>query len=53
MSVTHFLEGGTPEPWWHFTEQRKRQYGNLQPGTSDPPLAANNSFNPMPLRGTG
>ncbi len=53
MSVTHFLAGGTPEPWWHFTEHRKRQYGNLQPGTSDPPLAANNSFNPMPLRGTG
>ena len=30
MSVTHFLDGGEPEPWWHFTEQRKRQYGHLE-----------------------
>lgn len=26
MSVAHFLAGGAPEPWWHFTIQRKRQY---------------------------
>ena len=30
MSVTHFLNGGEPEPWWHFTERRKRQYGHLK-----------------------
>ncbi len=53
MSVTDFLAGATPQPWWHFTEQRKRQYGNLQPATTKSPPAANNSFNPMPLRGTG
>jgi hypothetical protein len=29
MSVTHFMAGGPPEPWWHFTEQRKRQYGQV------------------------
>lgn len=30
MSVTHFLEGGDPEPWWHFTGERKRRYGHLE-----------------------
>lgn len=30
MSVTSFLQGGAPEPWWHFTEQRKRMYGQLR-----------------------
>ncbi|NYZ63486.1 helix-hairpin-helix domain-containing protein [Luteimonas deserti] len=29
MSVTSFLQGGPPQPWWNFTEQRKRQYGQL------------------------
>ena len=29
MSVTAFLQGGSPEPWWHFTEKRKRMYGQL------------------------
>lgn len=29
MSVTDFLAGGEPKPWWHFTEQRKRRYGQL------------------------
>jgi hypothetical protein len=29
MSVTSFLDGAPPQPWWHFTEQRKRQYGKL------------------------
>lgn len=27
MSVVHFMDGGTAKPWWHFTEQRKRRYG--------------------------
>ena len=29
MSVTSFLAGGPPEPWWHFTERRKQRYGRL------------------------
>lgn len=29
MSVTSFLKGGLPEPWWHFTEKRKQMYGQL------------------------
>jgi len=29
MSVTDFLAGGEPKPWWHFTELRKKKYGNL------------------------
>lgn len=29
MSVTSFLGGDPPQPWWRFTEQRKRQYGQL------------------------
>jgi hypothetical protein len=24
LSVTHFMEGGKPLPWWHFTDERKR-----------------------------
>ena len=23
MSVTHFMSGEEPHPWWHYTEQRK------------------------------
>lgn len=29
MSVTSFLEGSPPQPWWDFTEQRKQRYGQL------------------------
>jgi hypothetical protein len=29
MSVTSFLGGEAPKPWWHFTEQRKRQHEHL------------------------
>lgn len=29
ISVTSFLGGQPAAPWWHFTEQRKRQYGRL------------------------
>lgn len=38
ISVTDFLAGGEPKPWWHFTDQRKRTYGDLQrvAGTSLP-----------------
>lgn len=24
MSVTSFMSGGEPAPWWYFTEERKR-----------------------------
>lgn len=34
MSVVSFLEGKPPAPWWSFTEQRKRQYGQLQTADS-------------------
>jgi hypothetical protein len=30
MSVTDFLSGGAPQPWWHYTSRRKLQYGQLQ-----------------------
>ncbi|HET7268219.1 MAG TPA: helix-hairpin-helix domain-containing protein [Oleiagrimonas sp.] len=26
MSVTDFLAGSEAQPWWHFTEARKRRY---------------------------
>jgi hypothetical protein len=29
ISVTDFLSGGEPKPWWHFTELRKQRYGQL------------------------
>ena len=24
MSVVHFMEGGDPQPWWSFTNERKK-----------------------------
>jgi hypothetical protein len=30
MAVTDFLAGGAPRPWWHFTAERKRRYGQLR-----------------------
>lgn len=32
LSVAHFLNGGEPLPWWQFTAQRKRDYGQLLAG---------------------
>jgi hypothetical protein len=29
MSVTDFLAGAPPQPWWHYTDERKRRYGQL------------------------
>ncbi|HET9048487.1 MAG TPA: helix-hairpin-helix domain-containing protein [Chiayiivirga sp.] len=29
MSVTDFLAGAPPQPWWHYTAERKRRYGQL------------------------
>jgi hypothetical protein len=28
MSVTDFLGGGAPRPWWEYTGERKRRYGD-------------------------
>ena len=25
LSVTDFIQGGQPQPWWHYTAQRKAQ----------------------------
>jgi hypothetical protein len=43
MSVTHFMAGGNPQPWWHFTDERKRRYGTLLSATPDFSVTANNS----------
>ncbi len=26
ISIVSFANGGPPEPWWHFTKQRKKDY---------------------------
>lgn len=49
MSVTHFLNGGKPDPWWHFTEQRKRQYGHLESVSGKPSRALSKSCKPTSL----
>ena len=36
MSVTSFMSGGQPQPWWAYTLERKRRYGlALVNGRSD------------------
>ena len=30
ISVTDFLNGNPPKPWWHFTHHRKQRYGDLR-----------------------
>ena len=25
LSITDFIQGGVPQPWWHYTAQRKAQ----------------------------
>jgi hypothetical protein len=29
LAVVDFMNGGTPKPWWAFTEDRKRRYPTL------------------------
>ncbi len=29
MSLTDFVDGGPPRPWWDYTAQRKLRYGTL------------------------
>lgn len=37
MSVTDFLGGADPKPWWQFTALRKQRYGHLlAPATAAP-----------------
>ena len=43
ISVTHFLDGGKAAPWWHFTDQRKRQYGHLESVSGKTSRATNQS----------
>ncbi len=31
LSITHFMAGGKPKPWWEFTAQRKRLVGQGAP----------------------
>ena len=35
MSVTDFLDGNPPKPWWDFTGQRKQRYGDLRIKSGD------------------
>ena len=27
MAATDFMSGAAPQPWWHYTARRKRDYG--------------------------
>lgn len=27
ISITRFMDGEAPQPWWHYTDDRKRRYG--------------------------
>ena len=29
ISITRFMEGDRPQPWWAYTEARKRRYGRV------------------------
>lgn len=29
MSITDFMAGAEPQPWWAYTEARKRRYGAI------------------------
>ncbi|PIE61992.1 MAG: mitomycin resistance protein [Desulfobacterales bacterium] len=30
ISITSFMDGNEPKPWWAFTEERKRYIANLE-----------------------
>lgn len=40
MSVTRFMAGGEPRPWWDFTAERKRRYGARLAGRGARPRRA-------------
>ena len=29
ISITRFMSGDEPKPWWAYTEERKRRYGSV------------------------
>lgn len=29
ISITRFMDGEAPQPWWAYTEERKRRYGQV------------------------
>ena len=29
ISITRFMDGEEPQPWWAYTEERKRRYGRI------------------------
>jgi Pathogenicity locus len=29
ISITRFANGESPQPWWHYTAERKKKYGTL------------------------
>jgi hypothetical protein len=29
ISITRFVDGEEPKPWWEYTAERKREYGSL------------------------
>ena len=29
ISITRFMSGDEPKPWWDYTDERKREYGSL------------------------
>jgi len=30
LSITDFMQGGEPQPWWHYTAQRKALLGSAE-----------------------
>ncbi len=30
LSITDFMNGGPPQPWWNFTKNRKQEFGQLK-----------------------
>lgn len=30
LSITDFMNGGQPQPWWHYTSERKKAMQSLQ-----------------------
>lgn len=50
MSVTDFLGGAAPKPWWHFTQLRRQRYGHLVPAAAGRSLPAKPSSKPKPRR---
>ncbi len=51
MSVTDFLDGHPPRPWWHYTDERKRKYGRLHADGGNAPPAAGDPGKPARRRG--